>query len=77
MSFDTLVAAVVPPALLADVQGILIGMNFVDTLASQAWDRLVVGASSGWSSSSVVGLFQNCFGTPNDLTVTEIGECHF
>ena len=40
MDFDGLVASVCPPALLADVTGILIGMRFTDVVTSQAWDLL-------------------------------------
>ena len=43
MSFDDLVESCVPPALLADVKDILVTIGLVETLASQAWDTVVVG----------------------------------
>ena len=45
MDFDAVISAVVPAGFLADVQDILVGMNFTSILASQAWElcrRLVV-----------------------------------
>ena len=49
MTFDELVAAVVPAELVASVKDVLVGIGFVDILASQAWD-------SGWCWLVVVWL---------------------
>ena len=58
-SFDELVAAVVPAELLASVKDVLVGIGFVDTIASQAWEPgwcwlVVVWLSFVVVSSSVV-----------------------
>ena len=62
MDFDAVISAVVPAGFLADVQDILVGMNFTSILASQAWElcrRLVVVVGR-----LVVGLFKIYMRTP-------------
>ena len=55
MDFDQLVSSVVPPALVADVETILVGMRFTDVVTSQAWDLLVGGFVVGRRRRLVVG----------------------
>ena len=43
MDFDELVDAVVPSELSIVVKDLLVGIGFVDILASQAWDMGAVG----------------------------------